>query len=283
MNVVAVIVTYNPGEELAKNVVALASQVDHIIVVDNGSSKPPNLSPTLTFLHNTTNLGLATALNQGVKAALAKGADWIITFDQDSIATPNFVAGLFAAYEACPYAAEVMVVGSTYQDPTSGEIVSLADDKSSPLYRTATYTWTSGCLMNARVFTTVGYFRDEFFIDYIDIEYCLRCQRQGFKILESARAVLLHNVGQPSQRRFLGKLYSTSNHSALRRYYSARNRTRVYFEYWGSHRRWILKDLKIYFTQLRDLFLVEEQRWLKLSYVLRGIRDGLMNRGGKYN
>ncbi len=281
MKVAAVIVTYNPGEELTKNIAALQSQVDHIIVVDNGSSKPPDDS-SITFLHNTINLGLATALNQGVRLALELHAQWIITFDQDSIATPSFIRGLFAAYEACPYAAEVMLVGSTYQDPTSGEIVSLADDKSSSSFRPATYTWTSGCLMNASVFKAVGYFRDDFFIDYIDIEYCLRCQKHGFKLLESAQAVLLHNVGQPTRRRFLGKLYSTSNHSALRRYYSARNRTRVYIEYWGSHRLWILKDLRIYLKQLRDILLVEEQRWLKLSYVLRGIRDGLRNKGGKY-
>jgi rhamnosyltransferase len=288
MNVTAVIVTYNPGEQLVQNLAKLQPQVTHIIIIDNGSSETSKaglstLDPAITILFNETNLGLATALNQGVRAALAKGARWIVTFDQDSIATTDFVKNLLAAYESCSYATQVMLVGPTYQDQTSGEITSMGNDKSLPLYQPIIYTWTSGCLMKASVFEEIGYFRDDFFVDYIDIEYCLRCQKYGFKLIESKGAVLLHNLGQPTQKKFLGKSYTTSNHSPLRRYYNARNRTRVYFEYWDSHASWILGDLSIYIRQLLKLFFLERQRWVKFVYVLRGIKDGLTSKGGKYD
>jgi GT2 family glycosyltransferase len=59
MNVTAVIVTYNPGEQLVQNLAKLQPQVTHIIIIDNGSSETSKaglstLDPAITILFNET-------------------------------------------------------------------------------------------------------------------------------------------------------------------------------------------------------------------------------------
>src|SRR3954454_3994640 len=74
--VCAVIVTYNPGPTLVGNIVNVAAQADHVLVIDNGSSAKtePQLRELETRLgcyviRNVQNLGIACALNLGVKHA----------------------------------------------------------------------------------------------------------------------------------------------------------------------------------------------------------------------
>ena len=38
-------------------------------------------------------------------------------------------------------------------------------------------------MYNLKIYKQVGLFRDDFFIDYIDTEYCLRIRQQGFNII----------------------------------------------------------------------------------------------------
>lgn len=287
MNTCAVIVSFNPDKRLSENVNSLSRQVDKIIIVDNGSNSAAqlllrDLEGNATILYNKSNLGLATALNQGVQLALSATPLWIITFDQDSIAPTGFMENLISTYESCPYAEQVALIGAIYQDQVSGQIVSMATSSTTSPYQPIMYTWTSGCLMKASVFSSVGYFRDDFFIDCIDVEYCLRCQSHGLKVIESNKAVLLHNLGQPIQKWFLGRSYTVRNYSPLRRYYNARNRIRVYLEYGSVYPTWVLKDVSTYVMQLLKMIVLEDKRWLKLRRVLYGFRDGFRNKGGAY-
>ena len=80
--VVAIIISYNPDNNLLDSVNLLENQVEKIIIVDNGSKKEKvkeiNLirdinKEKIEVIFNEENLGIATALNIGVKEGLRQG------------------------------------------------------------------------------------------------------------------------------------------------------------------------------------------------------------------
>ena len=95
--VAAIIVSYNPDSNLFDSINLLLNQVEKVIIVDNGSKekyvkyiKSIN-EDKIEIILNKENLGIATALNIGVRKALENGYEWILTMDQDSKASPDMV------------------------------------------------------------------------------------------------------------------------------------------------------------------------------------------------
>lgn len=77
MNICCIIVTYNIDNEFEKCFHAIKDQVDKVIIVDNGSNKDTlnyldkiNGEYNIKLIKNKQNMGIAYALNQGVKYAL---------------------------------------------------------------------------------------------------------------------------------------------------------------------------------------------------------------------
>src|SRR2546427_11959483 len=102
MTVCAVIVTHNPNARFEGALDAVVPQVDHVFVVDNATTAVIrrwiyNLVEgrrNVSLIQNGTNLGLATAMNQGVRAALLRNCDWVLTLDQDSVLSDGAVVAM---------------------------------------------------------------------------------------------------------------------------------------------------------------------------------------------
>src|SRR6266700_3504589 len=76
----AVIVTFHPEPSLVENVELLRTQVSEVFIVDNGSDANSRVlleqiegKPGVHTLRNERNLGIAAALNIGVRHAMAGG------------------------------------------------------------------------------------------------------------------------------------------------------------------------------------------------------------------
>ena len=78
----------------------------------------------------------------------------------------------------------------------------------------------SGSLIPRKSFEIVGGMNEEFFIDYIDIEWGFRAQSKGYKLFACPPAKMAHQVGD-RRIKIMGREISV--HSPLRRYYLARN------------------------------------------------------------
>jgi rhamnosyltransferase len=78
--VCAVVITFFPDSGFPERLEKIAAQVSWVIVVDNGTTgkSEVNLERALgvregvTCIRNSENLGVAAALNQGIRQALAK-------------------------------------------------------------------------------------------------------------------------------------------------------------------------------------------------------------------
>lgn len=292
MSICAVVVSYHPAAGIIGNVIALLEQVDEVVIVDNGSGEDTKVLlgklgsyPKVSVIYNPENLGIAAALNIGVKHAKAAGHQWVATFDQDSKATPGMIGTMLHAYDNYPKKEIVASLSPRYQNQSTGQIATskLKYSGSDALpYAEVMAVMTSGNLLKLGVFDVVGYFNEALFIDHVDTEFCLRCANKGYKILEVNDAILLHSIGFPAQHRILWKVKTTSNHSSLRRYYIARNSIYVYKKFALTYPGWVIHDAIKFLKIMIMLMLFETERRQKLAAIFRGVLHGLSGRMGKF-
>jgi rhamnosyltransferase len=283
-SVCAVIVTYHPSAAMLEIIPKVLAQAQALVVVDNGSTNtelvPLRLaSQSLEFLliENTHNLGIAEALNQGVRWAKTQGHSWVVLLDQDSGIPEDFMAQMFSAWKANPRRERVGSIHPRYRDPETGiEGVVPRENDGSPIL-----PMTSGSLMPAWIFDKVGWFASEYFIDLVDWDYSFRIRIAGFLVLDAPNATLLHAPGKPAKALLLGHTFLQSHHNAMRRYYISRNRIVFCRKYFRIFPNWVASGAYAQFKETIVCLLVEENRVRKFRSVLLGTWDALTGRMGK--
>jgi rhamnosyltransferase len=282
-SVCAIVVAYFPDKEFDVRLGKLLTQVAQVVVVDNTpkeTSEPRfnrRFHDTAQFhlIDNRANLGISAALNQGLQYALKGGFKWILTLDQDTECYPDMVDTLLKVSKCCER--EAMVIGGNYLDLQNDQTkapVGGVDD-----FLEQKTVITSGSLIDARTAAEIGGFRDDYFIDQVDHEFCLRARAHGYKIVISRKVVMTHSVGRPGGVRvpFMGTLPS---HPPLRKYYIARNTVVTVAEYWNREPQWCLRRMIRLLLGLGLMAFLEEQRLDKIRAFAGGIVDGLYRRMG---
>ncbi|HEU5408750.1 MAG TPA: glycosyltransferase family 2 protein, partial [Nitrospira sp.] len=219
----AVVVTFHPDAEVLDNLDKLRAQVQALVVVDNGSSpeslnllRRANSKIQFELIENGENLGIATALNIGVRWAEHNSYHWVILFDQDSTVTDGFMDTMIHAFESSLHRDRLAILVPRYVDKRLGKTLPRVLVRTGGLEA----AMTSGSLMLLSSFRKHGPFEDDLFIDAVDYEHSLRLRSTGCLIEECQQAILLHSPGTPRIHRFYGLyLFTTSNYSPLRRYY----------------------------------------------------------------
>jgi rhamnosyltransferase len=285
--VCAVFVTYHPDARFADRLPGVAAQVGGVVIVDNGSGEAAlamlgqlSEDSRVSVVRNAGNVGLAEALNLGLERAQARGFASVVLFDQDSQADEDLVATLLAVRAATPDPARVAVVGAGFRERHRPErqAAKLSGD-----LRADDVPWaiTSGSLLWIATHAAVGPFRADFFIDYVDAEYCLRARALGLRVIKTRTPLMTHSVGAPSLHRFLWMKKWTSNHAPARRYYVARNHT-VMLRESGRYPAgvWAIAGLLACLTPGKRIVFYEARKREKLAALLRGWWDGVRGRLG---
>jgi rhamnosyltransferase len=277
-NTVAVIVTFDPDREVVRYAETLVGQVVRIVVVDNGSGPAAasildSLSalPSVEVIRNSVNLGVARALNQGAQVALDSGAGWLLTMDQDAAPGPEMVRIAGRAWEACPWPSRVAVIGSASRADLARHSDGVGQER--PWIETRSVI-TAGSFVSLAAFGAIGKYREDFFVDYVDIEFCLRARARGYRVLASRTPTMTHRIGQPTVRSIGRRAVTPTNHSASRRYYITRNRFLVWRRYCRTDARFVAEDILASQKELLKMLLFEEDRKAKVRAILAGLRDG---------
>jgi rhamnosyltransferase len=286
--VCAILVTYRPDRGLPERIRRILPQVHGLIVVDNGSDADDlemlrelaAMHASITLKLNGANLGVARALNIGIDHAEQQHFAWVLLLDQDSEVDANMVQALFAVYAAHPLRDQLAVIGAGFSD-VNRESRQWREEPSSAAWVGVESAITSGSLIPLTVHRCVGPFRDEFFIDYVDSEYCFRARARGYRVITTRRAVMSHAIGAASRHNILGMSKWTTNHSPDRRYYIARNDTVMLREYGDYHfGLWALKSLSRSLRLCKRIVLYERMKREKLTAVAQGWWDGIRGRLG---
>jgi len=313
--VCGIVITYHPDESLAARLRPLGAQLGALVIVDNASNPaalarlealaaagldgaalgrqpkaqgeravepaPAAAAPVPVWLErNARNLGIGQALNRGIEAAARRGYRWVLLMDQDSEVQPGLTAALLAIVASHPTPERIALVGAGYEDPLERATGSRAHrDAAGAAFDTVDWVITSGSLLSVAAYAAIGPFREEFFIDYVDLEYGVRARAHGYLVLRARATLMRHVIGAPSEHRLFGRRKWTSNHSPDRRYYRARNDT-VMLRESGRHRHWRLKSLGRSIRTCKRVLLYERGKWAKVRAVLEGWWDGIHGRLG---
>ena len=283
--VCALVVTYFPNADLLSRLQRIRPQVAHLVIVDNGSSGESanyllqiEMQADTHIIRNSDNLGIATALNQGARWAESLGYDWLLAFDQDTVVSDDIVAALSECYQHFPAKEKLAVIASNYIDVMSGyQLLRPIGDEST--WEDVPMAITSGSLFSLSVFHAVGPFRDEFFIDSVDFEYCLRALSRGYKVIVARKAFTHHPIGAATMHKlpWRNKTLLTTNHSPLRRYYMVRNQLVLAREYLGSQTAPTALMLYRHLKAFTLMVLFEKEVWPKLKFMAIGAWDGLFS------
>jgi len=294
--VCTVIVTFEIGNFLYKVVEAILPQTSHAIIVDNGSgentadilARIEGMNPSkVTIIRNGSNLGIAAALNIGVRKAIDDGFEWILTLDHDSIAGPRMVENLLSTFRQVSNMNPGIIspvhidqgTGSKYRYVHFGRFFF---HRRIPVDRPiqCSFCLSSGSLIRKTVFKAVGFFNEDYFLYAVDNEFCRRVIRNGFDIFVSDKAVLFHREGAAKTSRLGMFRLDAPEWTAPRLYYIFRNMvyeirqsapisSRVYDFFF------LVKTCLAIFTGRSN------ERSNRLSAAARGIRDGMRGKLGK--
>jgi rhamnosyltransferase len=287
----AVVVLYNPESDVLENLRVLAMQVELLVIVDNGSGETfrmalePLFSPMsgsrVELIRHSENLGIATGFNTGLRRLIELGCEFVFTFDQDSGIPPGFARGMVnSMLEAEQQFGPVGVFLPGWHDAKPG-VASLAPLANDLLEVHAGIS--SGSLYRTGVFLKIGFFADEYFIDGVDTEFCLRCRSQRFKVIQNTAWAVSHNLGQQLEINLLGVRFPIYVHGVFRKYYIARNRILNYKKYAFREQKWFWNDFWIASRELFHVLAYEDTKQERFKNTFLGFRDGMINKTGKFN
>lgn len=279
MHITAIVTAYHPDELLRGVVESALASCASVIVADNtpapadGSERPDPLGghrdPRVTVLGDGRNLGLAAALNNGL-AALPDGTDAILFLDQDSVIPDGLIEGLAKDLDA----PGIGVVGPSPVDASTGRTYETfagrherLDDRDMVI--------TSGMLLRRSALQHSPGFREDFFVDYVDLDFCLRLKRAGVRIVRDMDLELPHSIGDVRVHRFLGREVQVGHYAAWRHYWIARNGTILIRENLFALPVWAVTNTLFMARWFVQLALFEPKRRTHVPAFLRGLRDGL--------
>jgi len=252
--------------------------------VDNGSSlfarsmlQSTLGSNDLILLQNETNRGLAQALNQGIRLGIERGYEWFVLLDQDTTPDPRMVATLQSIVSDVRMPTNVGIVGSTYRSATIAirDTTRVAGEQR---WRETPVVITSGMLIPRRTFDKIGYFREDFFVDIVDFELCLRARSQGLKVMLTTIPLMEHQIGSPKSHRIFGRTVWPTYHSPFRRYLMTRNSILLLRLYFMRERRWSIIWARTLFKYTLKALAFEPCRLETLQWTTLGVIDGLLGR-----
>lgn len=297
LKVIAVVVIYHPDALALEKLLRALGELNALaqwVVVDNGCDAALRTRlqtefhiPGAAWLQQTSNKGLASGLNIGIRHALDEHASHVLLFDQDSLPSSDMLQQLLDAEQAL-LARQVTpaALGPVYVNGPSQQIAPIIGPEcffSKRKYQAdphgliqAAYVITSGQLISRRALEALGLMRDDLFIDAIDIEWGLRAHTRGYASFAVCAARMQHHLGDSQTQ--IGQR-QIALHSPLRHYYIIRN-SLLLLQSSEMNWRWKCSDL---FKTLRRLILYPllcSDPWGHIRAMSQGVWDGMRGKAG---
>jgi GT2 family glycosyltransferase len=213
--VVALILNRNRKHDTVECLASLAQTTYaniETVVLDNASEdgSPAFIRdrfPAVTIVETGGNLGYAAGNNVGLRLALARGADYALVLNEDTVQAPDCLAQLVAAAETHPEAAFFGPLVYHFSEPeviqSAGGLMSSGwrfshrgqNERDDGQYRSIEpVAWISGCALLIRMaaLPSIGLFDEDFFLYCEELEWCVRAGEAGFSGLVVPAARLWH-------------------------------------------------------------------------------------------
>ena len=295
MKLATVVVTHNRRVLLEQCLLAVARQTklpDCIFVVDNastdgtgewlGSWLPVHL-PCGERVSLPDNLGGAGGFACGLKAAITADCDWVWMMDDDAEPHPDALAELM---EVVDNPDNIYGSLATTGNETSWLMALLGDSPKTtcrvddiPVQARVQMLPFLGFLIHRDLVAKIGLPDPGFFIAADDVEYCIRAQKAGAKIIVAGKSRIEHPKSRPYQIKLLGYTLTVLALPPWKRYYDTRNRLLIARKHYGA--KLFTQTIPASFVRMVATLVKEPRKLAQLKAFAAGFTDGLLGRKGR--
>ena len=285
MKLLGIVVLYYPDKKLIDNILSYLPFLDQLIIWEN---TPENAQKDIYFEDEcvqskilkwgeNSNVGLGVPFNKAVAYGMKEGFTHLLTMDQDSF----FKKDDFENY--------VNFIRSRPNDNSSCFYIPNYFMNETPFFaQDSEFEYVDGYMISGTIypislFNKIGLFRDDFFVDTIDVEYGLRAKKNQIRMIAVHFVILHHGAGyQRKKRRFLWKTVFPNEYSPVRSYYIIRNALITFKEYPDPQGK---RKYMWYWFYKRLVFVVlyESNKFNKMKALLLGYFHGKTGILGKQN
>jgi rhamnosyltransferase len=264
------IVLYNPDiETLLESLNEVSKITSKIYLVDNHSNNIDIIErkklPNVTLIKNSANFGIAKALNQILEIAYEDDNKYLITLDQDSILKSYMIENMMNYVQIKDVALICPIINDLNKSKNIVQAKKFID---------VDRCITSGTLMILDECKAIGKFDEKMFIDYVDFDYCKRIKLFGKRIIRVNDAVINHEVGKRTKRKFLFWTVYPTNHNSGRVYYYARNIKYYLIKFKGQLTlREKINQHVFLVWKLVSILLYERDKTVKVKNFFKGINE----------
>ena len=296
-NCAVVIVTFFPEQSSIKTIKTCTDACSFVVVVDNTPDSRSVEFPeadNLLVVRLGVNKGLATGLNRGIHLSGEKGYQNIFLFDQDSsvssdffnkmllfkketdkkysncaICVPNFFDRNSQTFSKFPvldrFRLRHFTCENSYTIPANGSVMAI----------------TSGSLLDYERVKIIGGMREDYFIDFLDNEYCMRVYTAGYRISINCNVILDHAIGNRVTKKFLFLTVKPNHHLPVRKYYITRNGLRTALDYKKAYPSYFFLITARLIHELLSIIFYENLKKKKLKAMLWGVFHSFSNTMGE--
>lgn len=281
----AIMVLFKPNWDITtKAIAALAPQVDLLCIIDNTPNTNNNNHfseySNIHYIPLNANKGIAKAQNEGIRYLINNCYDFVLFSDQDSIAPVDIIKKMVYAFHQLEDAAVVpAAIGPIPIQRTTGKVIidkhNYKDEFS--IDDTSFYKMdgiiSSFSMIRLKILEKVGFFREDLFIDGVDVEWCWRAKfYHGLNSYLLLSCSISHMLGEDNKGPVNIRIPSP-----FRVYYQFRN----YFKLIRCRHTpnwWKLKNGVKYFFKFfyYSLFISPRKQYLK--NMIRGSFNGITNK-----
>lgn len=286
----SVIVLYNPiFSETSEFLNQLINSKYSLFIIDNSEKKIGKefdvfvKNSSVIYKSFNKNMGLTFAQNQGIKEAISRNFETISIFDQDSFINSKNYIKFIEAYNQSKFdivsplvvsKKDRSIVESSFKInfigwPTTTKVVK------SKMMNPTEVVIASGLTCSLKIFEEVGLFNEDFFIDYADIEWCLRAINKGKKIAVNSLITLIHSIGM-GQENYI--FFTPHIHSPERTFYQFKNNLTL-FKYKHVPTVYCLHQLFANLLSLAAKILLQKQNSKKhFFYFWKAIKSSIKSK-----
>jgi GT2 family glycosyltransferase len=299
LSVASITVAYNSERTLPRQIDALLRQtrsLQEIVIVDNASTDRTRemLSaryPQVTVLSLSENTGVGGGYAAGLAYAVKERRhDWMWLLDDDSTPMAHGLRELLAGIalpDICNERMGILASVPTHNASRTSYpgmlwrnrwIIPEKETVLQPAWFVDVVI-SSGSLVHREAVEVSGLPRADFFMDFVDFEYCFRMRRHGYKIAVVRDSQLEHTIGEPRAVKILGYSKSWPVQQPWREYYSSRNYT---FTIWDYFPNWRSKAYVLWRLLRHAVGIVAfgTNKFACLKMMLTGFLDGCSGRLG---
>jgi rhamnosyltransferase len=288
--IAATLVAFNPDtRQFEQSLSNLKESGVYVTIVNNGNE---SLKPivdrlfedknSICFIQNEKNLGIASALNTGIKYCFDIGFENVLLLDHDTLIEKSSIDALTSYLDKQrDLGQNIGVVGPVYHNSETGRRVIGAKNKKWNLAKInlekqkdpidVDFIITSGSLLSRQSWDLVGKMDESLFIDLVDLDWCLRARSKNLVNVIVPGASIQHSIGNGRIKFWRWNLV---RHSPERNYYYVRNAMRL------VRRPYVPMGWKLFLiTRALGTTVISptalNRKWQRLRLCLKGIKDGL--------